>query len=150
MKYAIIGSGQIGTALARTFARKNIEVAIANSRGPKTLACLTKKLGPSVHPQSIHDAYEAEMIFLAVPFPAHKDVAKQFKNWNGKIGWGSCELMETTADWKSRPEFTDQLATTGNNGTVTYTKTGGSASVTVSTSGAIATTEMAFEEGLAR
>jgi hypothetical protein len=25
------------------------------------------------------------MIFLAVPFPAHKDVAKQFKNWNGKI-----------------------------------------------------------------
>jgi predicted dinucleotide-binding enzyme len=85
MKYAIIGSGQIGTALARTFARKNIEVAIANSRGPETLASLTKKIGPSVHPQSIHDAYEAEMIFLAVPFPAHKDVAKQFKNWNGKI-----------------------------------------------------------------
>ena len=25
------------------------------------------------------------MIFLAVPFPAHKDVAKQFKQWNGKI-----------------------------------------------------------------
>ena len=85
MKYTIIGSGQIGTALARTFARKNIEVAIANSRGPETLASLTKKIGPSVHPQSIHDAYEAEMIFLAVPFPAHKDVAKQFKNWNGKI-----------------------------------------------------------------
>ena len=29
MKYAIIGSGEIGTALARAFARKNIEVAIA-------------------------------------------------------------------------------------------------------------------------
>jgi predicted dinucleotide-binding enzyme len=25
------------------------------------------------------------MIFLAVPFPAHKDVARQFKQWNGKI-----------------------------------------------------------------
>ena len=25
------------------------------------------------------------MIFLAVPFPAHKDVAKQFEQWNGKI-----------------------------------------------------------------
>ena len=34
MKYAIIGSGKIGTALARAFAHKNIEVAIANSRGP--------------------------------------------------------------------------------------------------------------------
>jgi predicted dinucleotide-binding enzyme len=32
MKSATIGSGMIRTALARTFARKNIEVAIANSR----------------------------------------------------------------------------------------------------------------------
>jgi 8-hydroxy-5-deazaflavin:NADPH oxidoreductase len=85
MKYAIIGSGRIGTALARTFARKNIEVAIANSRGPGTLASLTDELGPSVVPQSIQDASKAELIFLAVPFSAHKDVAKQFKQWNGKI-----------------------------------------------------------------
>jgi 8-hydroxy-5-deazaflavin:NADPH oxidoreductase len=85
MKYAIIGSGKIGTALARTFARKNIEVAVANSRGPETLASLRKELGPSVVPQSLQDACEAEMIFLAIPFPAHKDVAKQFKQWNGKI-----------------------------------------------------------------
>jgi predicted dinucleotide-binding enzyme len=85
VKYAIIGSGKIGTALARTFARKNIEVAIANSRGPETLASLTKELGPSVVPKSIQDACKAEMIFLAVPFPAHKDVAKQFRQWDGKI-----------------------------------------------------------------
>jgi predicted dinucleotide-binding enzyme len=85
MKYAIIGSGKIGTALARTFARKNIAVAIANTRGPETLSSLAEELGPSIHPQSIQDAYDAEMIFLAVPFPAHKDVARQCKNWNGKI-----------------------------------------------------------------
>ena len=85
MKYAIIGSGNIGIALARTFARKNIEVGIANTRGPETLASLKKELGPSVHPQSIQDAFEAEIIFLAVPFPAHKEVAKQLKQWNGKI-----------------------------------------------------------------
>ena len=36
-------------------------------------------------PQSTRDAYKAEMIFLAVPFPAHKDVAQQLNNWNGKI-----------------------------------------------------------------
>ena len=85
MKYAIIGSGNVGTALARLFARQKIEVAIANTRGPETLASLTKGLGPSVFPQSVQDAYQAEMIFLAVPFPAHKDVAKQFKSWKGKI-----------------------------------------------------------------
>jgi len=85
MKYAIIGSGKIGTALARTFTRKNIEVAIANSRGPETLASLREELGTSVSPQSIQDACQAQMIFLAVPFSAHKDVAKQFERWNGKI-----------------------------------------------------------------
>ena len=85
MKYAIIGSGKIGTALARVFARKKIEVAIANSRGPETLASLAKELGPRIVPQSIPDAYKAEIIFLAFPFSAHKDIAKQFKDWNGKI-----------------------------------------------------------------
>src|ERR1700730_8372519 len=84
MEYAIIGSGKIGTALAGSFARKKIDVAIANTRGPKTLASLTEELGPTVFPQSVQDAYQAGIIFLALPFPAHKDVAKQF-NWNGKI-----------------------------------------------------------------
>ena len=98
MKYAIIGSGKIGTALARTFARKNIEVAIANSRGPKTLASLTEELGPSVFPRSVQAACEAEIIFLAVPFPAHQDVAKQFRQWNGKI------VVDTTNAFQVAPE----------------------------------------------
>jgi hypothetical protein len=85
MKYSIIGSGEIGTALARAFARKKIEVAVANSRGPATLASLTEELGPNVVPQSVQDACKAEMVFLAVPFSAHKNVAKQFEKWNGKI-----------------------------------------------------------------
>ena len=85
MKYAIIGSGKIGSALARIFARKNIEVAIANSRGPETLAPLAKELGPGIVPQSVQDAYQAEIIFFALPYSAHNDIAKQFKDWNGKI-----------------------------------------------------------------
>jgi predicted dinucleotide-binding enzyme len=70
MKYAIIGSAKIGTALARIFVRKNIEVAIANIRGPETLSSLSKELGPSAFFQSTPDAYKAEMIFLPVPFRA--------------------------------------------------------------------------------
>lgn len=85
MKYAIIGSGNIGTALARTFAQKNIEVALANSRGPETLASLAREIGAGVSPQSVQDAIGAEMIFLAVPFSAHKDVAKLLQDWSGKI-----------------------------------------------------------------
>jgi 8-hydroxy-5-deazaflavin:NADPH oxidoreductase len=98
MKYAIIGSGKIGTALARAFARKNIEVAIANSRGPETLASLREELGPSIVPQSLQDAYQAEIIFLAVPFSAHKDVAKQFKQWNGKIVVDATNAMHVTPE----------------------------------------------------
>ena len=98
MKYAIIGSGKIGKALARTFAGKNIEVVIANSRGPETLASLAQELGPRVHPQSVQDAYQAEMIFLAVPFSAHKDVAKQFEQWTGKI------VVDLTNAFRVAPE----------------------------------------------
>jgi predicted dinucleotide-binding enzyme len=98
MTYAIIGSGKIGTALARVFARKNINFAIANSRGPETLASLREELGPSVYPQSVEDACKAEIIFLAVPFAAHKDVAKQFKQWKGKI------IVDTTNTFHVAPE----------------------------------------------
>jgi predicted dinucleotide-binding enzyme len=101
MKYAIIGSGKIGTVLARVFARKNIDFAIANSRGPETLAPLREELGPSVFPQSIEDACKAEIIFLAVPFPAHKDVARQSKQWKGKI------IVDTTNAFHVAPEELD-------------------------------------------
>lgn len=85
MKYAIIGSSKIGTALVRAFTRKNIEVAIASSRGPETLVSFAVKLGPSVLPQCVAHASAAESNFLAVPFAAHKEVANVLKNWNGKI-----------------------------------------------------------------
>ena len=48
--------GKMGTAPARTLARKNIDVGIANSRGPETLTSLAKELGPGVAPRSIQDA----------------------------------------------------------------------------------------------
>ncbi len=98
MKYAIIGSGKSGTALARVFARKNIEVSIANSRGPETLAFLGAELGPSVSPTSLNEASEAEVIFLAVPFSAHKDVAKQFQLWNDKL------IVDLTNAFRVSPE----------------------------------------------
>ena len=98
MKYAIIGSGKIGTALARIFARKNIEVGVANSRGPETLASLREELGPSIFPQSIQDAYEAGIIFLAVPFTAHKDAAMQLKQSKGKI------VVDVTNAFQVAPE----------------------------------------------
>jgi len=98
MKYAILGSGKIGSALARAFARQNIKVGIANTRGPASLGALVKELGANVLPEFVHEAYEAEVIFLAVPFSAYEDVARQRKQWNGKI------IVDTMNTFHTRPE----------------------------------------------
>ena len=70
MTYAIIGSGAIGSALARQFARSNIDVLIANSRGPESLAGLVAELGSHVTPTSLPEALKADTVILAVPFTA--------------------------------------------------------------------------------
>jgi len=43
MKYAIIGFGKIGAAIARSFARRKIDVTIENTRGPKVLETESRK-----------------------------------------------------------------------------------------------------------
>ena len=85
MNYSIIGSGNVGTALARQFARSGIAVSIANTRGPDSLAALTKELGSKVTAVSLQDAVKAEVVILAVPFRAHTAVAQAAANWTGKI-----------------------------------------------------------------
>ena len=84
MSYAIIGFGNVGQALARAFARKNIEVSVAGRRPPEAIAPQAKAIGPTVTPTSLQDALKAEIIILAVPFGAHKDLAKA-ANWQGKV-----------------------------------------------------------------
>ena len=85
MTYAIIGAGAVGQALAKMFARKGIEVAIASTRAPEALAPLVKAIGPTVTAVSLHEAVKADIIFLAVPFWAHRDVANAAADWQGKI-----------------------------------------------------------------
>ena len=85
MSYAIIGAGKVGQALARAFARKEIEVALASRRPPEALAPVAKAIGPTVIPSSLQDALRADLILLAVPFWAHKDIAKAAERWQGKI-----------------------------------------------------------------
>jgi predicted dinucleotide-binding enzyme len=85
MTYSIIGSGSIGTALAQQFARKGIPVGIANTRGPHTLAAMAEELGGNVLPQTLQEATQADVLFLAVPFWAHRDVAKAANSWQGKL-----------------------------------------------------------------
>jgi predicted dinucleotide-binding enzyme len=85
MTYSIIGSGNIGTALARQFARQAIAVAIANPRGPDSLQLLKKELGRHIVPQTIEAALTANTVILAAPFTAVSDIARNSGDWNGKL-----------------------------------------------------------------
>jgi predicted dinucleotide-binding enzyme len=84
MNYAIIGFGSIGRALAKAFARNGIEVSVATTRDPKSFAADAATIGPEVIPKALAEAVKADVIFLAVRFESHGEVAKALPNWQGK------------------------------------------------------------------
>ena len=84
MSYAIIGFGTIGKALAKAFARKGIEVSVATTRDPESFSSAAAAIGPTVIPKKLADAIKADIIFLAVRFEQHRDVAKALPGWQGK------------------------------------------------------------------
>jgi 8-hydroxy-5-deazaflavin:NADPH oxidoreductase len=84
MSYAIVGFGNIGRALAKAFARNGIEVSVATTRDPESFASDAAAIGPKIIPKTLTDAVKADIIFLAVRFEAHPDVAKALPAWQGK------------------------------------------------------------------
>ena len=85
MSYAIIGFGKIGHALAKAFARKGIEVSVATTRDPASFAADAAAIGPTIIPRTLAEAVKADVIFLAVRFESHREVATALPDWQGKI-----------------------------------------------------------------
>jgi predicted dinucleotide-binding enzyme len=84
MSYAIVGFGAVGQALARAFARKNIDVTVASRQPPEALAPQARAIGLTVVTKSLQNAVEADTIILAIPFWEHREVAKALPSWEGK------------------------------------------------------------------
>ncbi|GES40800.1 coenzyme F420-dependent NADP oxidoreductase [Rhizobium dioscoreae] len=84
MSYAIIGFGNIGRALAKAFSRNGIEVSVATTRDPASFASDAAAIGPEIIPKTLTEAIRADVIFLAVRFEQHPDVAKVLSTWQGK------------------------------------------------------------------
>ena len=84
MSYAIIGFGNIGKALAKAFARSGIEVSVATARDPESFAAAAAAIGPKILPKKLAEAVKADIIFLAVRFESHPEVAKALPGWKGK------------------------------------------------------------------
>ena len=98
MSYAIIGFGQFGRALAKTFARKGIEVSVATTRDPRSFAADAAAIGPQVIPATLAEAVKADVIFLAVRFESHPEVAKALPTWEGKT------IVDVTNTYGVSPE----------------------------------------------
>jgi predicted dinucleotide-binding enzyme len=85
MSYAIIGFGEIGRTLARAFARSGIDVSVATTRDPESFASDAVAIGPEITAKTLAEAVKADVIFLAVRFQSHPEVAKALPSWQEKI-----------------------------------------------------------------
>lgn len=67
----IIGSGNIGGALARAFTARGHRIVIANSRGPASLAPLIAELGELATAGTVEQAAEAgDLVVVTIPLEA--------------------------------------------------------------------------------
>ena len=72
-KIGIIGSGNIGGALTRLFTKAGHKVAVANSRGPASLADLARETG--ARPAKVTEiAPNNEVVVVAVPMQRVSDL----------------------------------------------------------------------------
>ena len=81
---AIIGTGNIGSALARLFTRAGLAVTLANTRGPESIRPLAASLGAGVHAVALAQALDSDVIFLAIPFGAIEAFGRSRPDWTGK------------------------------------------------------------------
>jgi predicted dinucleotide-binding enzyme len=85
MRYAIIGAGNIGTAVAGHFARTGTDVGLAASRGIEAVRGVADAIGPNVIPSEVSDALAADVVILAVPFEAVQGLVGSVPDWQDRI-----------------------------------------------------------------
>jgi predicted dinucleotide-binding enzyme len=73
--YGLIGSGNIGSTLARLLTRAGHEVVLSNSRGPQTLADLVDELGPLARAGTVDQAAtDGAVVVVTIPLKAYRSV----------------------------------------------------------------------------
>ncbi|MCS6550000.1 NAD(P)-binding domain-containing protein [Curtobacterium flaccumfaciens pv. flaccumfaciens] len=84
-RIGIIGSGAIGTAIARLAVAADLDVLIANSRGPESLQDLVAELGPRAQAGTVRQAVEfGDVPVLAIPLTAYPALAPDLDAFAGR------------------------------------------------------------------
>lgn len=107
MRCSIIGSGNIGTAVARAFARAGMAVEVATAKGVDAVGPLRDGIGAAVAPTEVSEALTADLVVLAVPFDAVRGLVGQVPDWGGRIVVDATNAIDYTdfspADLGGRP-----------------------------------------------
>lgn len=86
MNIGILGASTVGMTLGTKLAESGHAVAIANSRGPESLAgALAGLTAPLVADSKAELLASAEIVFLAVPWIKVRDVLTADIDWNGRV-----------------------------------------------------------------
>ena len=85
MTIGIIGAGALGSNAARLFANTGISAAIANRRGPETLAGLVRDLGPCITAVTVREAASADIVLVALRWADLGKALPGLAPWNGRI-----------------------------------------------------------------
>src|SRR3954447_3964742 len=82
----LIGSGNIGSTVARLAVEAGHDVVLSNSRGPETLADLVAQLGPRARAATAADAAAAgDIVVVTVPLKAYRQVPAEPLRGKGGI-----------------------------------------------------------------
>ena len=85
MNIGIIGSGGLGSNVARALAKKGIAATIANRRGPGSLAPLVAELGAAITAGTVSQAAAADIVLVAVRWADLGTALAGLPAWNNRI-----------------------------------------------------------------
>jgi len=100
MSIGIIGSGALGSNVARALAKKGLAATISNSRGPASLAPLIEEVGPSIKAGTVQEAAAADVVLVAVRWVDIGKALSGLPAWNGRIvidGTNPVEFLDPDA-----------------------------------------------------
>jgi predicted dinucleotide-binding enzyme len=83
MQIGILGAGTVGLAVGRRLISAGHRVKLSSARGPDALTPVAKGIGAEA--ASVTEAAAAELVLLAVPWPAVRDVLDPLPDWRGRI-----------------------------------------------------------------
>ena len=114
MNIGIIGSGGLGSNVARALANKGLSATISNRRGPDSLAALAADLGPTIKAGTVAEAAAADMVLIAVRWSDLGEALGSLPAWNGRIvidGTNPAEFLDPNSPDAQDP--TNPLAAYG-------------------------------------